>query len=82
MVSEWGITPKQSIEAECERRGRAKLIAGCVDLLEGRSADDDLLLALAGPAALTVLDGRERWPDAPYSSAISSVLRESRNTKG
>lgn len=67
MVSEWGITPKQSIEAECERRGRAKLIAGCVDILEGRSADDDLLLALAGPAALTVLDGREGgrngyWP--------------------
>lgn len=58
MSLEWGLTPKRSIEAECARRGRATLIAGCVDLLEGRSADDDLLLALAGPAALTVLDGR------------------------
>src|SRR5579872_4992128 len=58
MASEWGVTPKQSIEAECKRRGRAKVIACCIDLLEGRSADDNLLLALAGPAALTVLDGR------------------------
>jgi hypothetical protein len=57
MASEWGITPKQSIEAECNRRGRASLIAGCVDLLEGRLVDDDLLFALAGPPALTVLDG-------------------------
>lgn len=57
MAVEWGLTPKQSIEAECARRGRAMLIAGCVDLLEGRTADDELLLALAGPAALAVLDG-------------------------
>ncbi|HEY5265523.1 MAG TPA: HEAT repeat domain-containing protein [Acidimicrobiales bacterium] len=67
MVSEWGITPKQSIEAECRRRGRAQLIAGCIHILEGRSDDDDLLLALAAPAVLTVLDGREGgrngcWP--------------------
>jgi hypothetical protein len=67
MASEWGITPKQSIADECQHRGRAKLIAGCIDLHEGRSADDDLLLALAGPAALSVLDGHEGgrvgyWP--------------------
>lgn len=67
MGSRWGITPRQSIEAECARRGRLKLIADCVDILEGRSTDDELLLALAGPAARVVLDGREGgrhgyWP--------------------
>lgn len=61
------MTPKQSIEAECKRRGRHEVIAGCIDLLEGRPADDELILALAGPAALTVLSGREGgrtgyWP--------------------
>lgn len=59
MSSRWGVTPRQSIEAECVRRGRMQLITGCVDLLEGRSADDELLVALAGPAARAVLDGRE-----------------------
>ena len=58
MGSRWGITPRQSIEAECARRGRMKLIVDCVDLLEGRSVDDELLLALAGPPARAVLDGR------------------------
>lgn len=67
MPSHRGSTPKQRIHAECERRGRAALIAGCVDLLEGRRVDDDLLAALAGPAALAILEGREGgrsgyWP--------------------
>ena len=67
MGPSWGITPRQSVEAECLRRGRAKLIGGCVDLLEGRSADVELILALAGPAARAVLDGRQGglqgyWP--------------------
>jgi hypothetical protein len=38
------------------------LVADCVGLLEGRAVDDDLLLALAGPAARQVLDGREGGP--------------------
>lgn len=67
MASNWGVTPKQSIDAECARHGRAKLVAGCVAILEGRLVDDDLLIVLAGPAALTVLDGVEGgrvgyWP--------------------
>lgn len=53
------MTPKQSIEAECARRGRSRLIAECAALVEGHAADDDLLVALAGPAARAVLDGRE-----------------------
>lgn len=67
MTSRWGISPKQSVNAECARRGRAELIAGCISLLEGRSVDDDLLLALAGPAALSIMGGLEGgregyWP--------------------
>jgi hypothetical protein len=58
MPSKWGSTPKHSIEAECERRGRLTFVTGCVDLLEGRATDDDLLIALAGPGAFSILEGR------------------------
>jgi len=54
----WRPTPRQSIAAECERRGNAAVVAGCIDLLHGRQdTDDALLIALAGPAAQAVLDG-------------------------
>ena len=62
-------TPKQRIAAECARRGRHELIAGCVDLLRGRyhDVDDDLILALGGEPAAYVLTGGEGgkpgyWP--------------------
>lgn len=64
----WQLTPRQSIAAECERRGKAAVVAGCIDLLRGRDdVDDALVLALGGPAAQAVLDGREggkagHWP--------------------
>lgn len=50
------MTPRQSIEAECDQRGRDCVITGCIDLLEGRyeEADDGLVLALAGPPAARV----------------------------
>jgi hypothetical protein len=54
--SEWGLTPRESIEAECRRRGTAEVVAGCIELLGGRAADDDLIIALGGPAARSVLD--------------------------
>ena len=58
MPAIWRLTPRQSIAAECERRGKAAVVAGCIDLLQGRQdADDALLIALAGPAAEAVLDG-------------------------
>ena len=58
MPAIWRLTPRQSIAAECERRGRAAVVAGCIDLLQGRQdTDDALLIALAGPAAEVVLDG-------------------------
>jgi hypothetical protein len=55
-TARWGVTPRASVERECERRGRADVVAGCVALLERRDADDSLVLALGGPAARTVLD--------------------------
>lgn len=55
--SHWGLTPRQSIEAECARRGQDAVVAGCVGLLAGRECDAALVIALGGPAAPGVLDG-------------------------
>lgn len=55
--SEWGMTPQQSIERECARRGRAAVVTGCRALLRGEDVDPDLLVGLAGPAAGKFLDG-------------------------
>ena len=57
------MTPRQSIDAECRRRGRSALTSGCVDLLEGREVDDGLVLALGGEAAKYVLSGHEGGKD-------------------
>lgn len=63
VASRWGISPRQSIEVMCARRGRQEVITGCVDLLEGRAVDDDFILALGGPHAQRVLDGYEGGRD-------------------
>lgn len=54
-----GLTPRQSIRAECARRGRHALIAGCADLLHGRyeTVDDALVIALGGEHGVSVLAG-------------------------
>jgi hypothetical protein len=67
VVSIWGSTPRQSVEAECSRRGTGAVVSGCVDLLEGRDVDDALMLALGGPHARAVLGGGDGgrggyWP--------------------
>jgi hypothetical protein len=51
----WGLTPRQSVEQECGRRGTAQVVAGCVALLGGGDADLALVHALGGPAADSVL---------------------------
>jgi hypothetical protein len=61
------LTPRQSIAAECRRRGAPGVVSGCINLLEAREADDALLLALGGEAAPYVLSGGEGgtqgyWP--------------------
>jgi hypothetical protein len=58
--SYWRLTPRQSVTAECGRRGTAAVIDGCADLIMGRPADASLVLALGGPHAERVLDGRSR----------------------
>jgi len=54
--SEWELTPRQSVEIECARRGTAQVVAGCVALLRGQVVDDDFILVLGGPAGHRVLD--------------------------
>jgi hypothetical protein len=63
----WGVTPEQSVVAECVRRGKPEVVSGCIQILEGRGFDDALMLALAGPHARLVLAGHEGgkagyWP--------------------
>src|SRR4249919_2386518 len=62
MSSHWGKTPRQSVEDECTRRGVASVVAGCVDLLNGKAADDDLILALGGPPADWIRTGEPSGP--------------------
>lgn len=54
--SHWGTTPRQSIEAECVRRGRDVVVEGCVRLLRGDDTDEALIVALGGPMARRILD--------------------------
>ena len=72
------MTPRQSVRAECERRGRDAVIAGCIELLAGGAADDDLILALGGPAAPYVLSGGEGGPAGywPRVWAARGLLHE------
>ena len=62
--SSWGKTPRESIEHECARRGKAAVVAGCIALLGGGEADAALILALGGPPARWVVTGEPSGP--PY----------------
>jgi HEAT repeat protein len=57
------MTPRESIEAECGRRGRDAVVAGCMTLLEGGEVDPELIVALGGPPARWALTGDEGGPD-------------------
>lgn len=58
MPAIWQLTPRQSVAAECQRRGKPAVVSGCMDLLQGRhNVDDALVLALGGPPAQDVLGG-------------------------
>lgn len=89
MPSIWGVTPRQSIERECERLGLPEMVSNCIALLNKQPVGDAFLFVVGGPAARTVLDGREGgpggyWPRAWAlraflyawdSAATSTVLR-------
>jgi HEAT repeat protein len=62
--SSWGKTPRESVEQESARRGKAEVVAGCIELLRGRDADPDLIVALGGPPARWVMTGEPSGP--PY----------------
>ena len=55
--SSWGITPRESVEQQCARRGKDEVVAGCVELLTTGEGDPDLILALGGPPARWVVTG-------------------------
>ena len=57
--STWGITPRDSIAAECALRGKAAVAGDCIALLAGRPPDPELLRALAGPGTSKFFDGGE-----------------------
>ena len=61
------MTPKQSIELECNCRGRRVVVEDCVAIVGGRQANDDFLRVIGGPSAENVLQGRDGgldgyWP--------------------
>ena len=72
----WDRTPRQSIEAECGRRGRPAVVDACVGILDGAPIDDDLLRVLAGPAAESVIAGAEGGKDGywPRVWALRGLL--------
>ena len=62
-VPSWGENPRDSIERECERRGKDKVVGGCMSLLSGKRADAELIYALGGPPARWVFTGEAPGPD-------------------
>jgi len=68
MSAIWQLTPRQSIAAQCQRRGKPAVVSACINLLQGgHDVDDSFLLALAGPHAQAVLSGQDGgrtgyWP--------------------
>ena len=67
IASQWGKTPRERVLDECRRLGTRNVVAQCVGILDGGEIDEVTLLALAGPAAEGVLQGREGglegyWP--------------------
>jgi hypothetical protein len=41
--SGWELTPRQSVELECARRGESAVVTGCIALLRGQDVDDGLI---------------------------------------
>jgi HEAT repeat protein len=73
------VTPRQSIAAECQRRGKPAVVSGCIDLLRGASdVHDSLVLALGGPLAEHVLGGGAGGRDGywPRVWAARGLLHE------
>jgi len=62
--SNWGITPRHSVERECRDRGDPVVIDACIELLGGATdIDPSLIHALGGPPAQWAVSGGEGGPD-------------------
>lgn len=57
------MTPKQSILIECERRSPNDVVRDCIAILNHQAIDDHFLRVLGGPAAESVLEGRDGGVD-------------------
>ena len=70
------MTPKQSIEFECDRRGRHVVIEDCMAIASGRRVNDDFLRVIGGPSAENVLEGRDGGVDGywPRVWAVRGLL--------
>lgn len=59
------VPPRARVLFECERRGRAAVVDGCVALLTGADDRDvPLILVLGGPAASWALDPADGGPES------------------
>jgi hypothetical protein len=52
----WKLTPRQSIEQECRRRGRIEFVEACSRMLDGDDSDPGLIVALGGPPGMGLVD--------------------------
>jgi HEAT repeat protein len=52
--------PRERIQAACAQRGKEELVAGCIDLLNGRDVDADLVGVLGG-RSVSWSDGPAYW---------------------
>lgn len=55
----WGLTPRQSIDAECCRRGKEIVVEACISLIRDEDTDPALVIALGGPGAAKFFDGAQ-----------------------
>lgn len=67
IASQWGKTPRESVLEECRQRGTKNVVSRCEAILRGEVVDESTLIALAGPSAEAVIEGREGglegyWP--------------------
>jgi hypothetical protein len=58
MADIWGMTPKQSILLEVDRRGRMNCVRECIAILDGHTVDGAFLRVIGGPGGDAVLQGR------------------------
>jgi HEAT repeat protein len=54
------MTPKQSVQQECARRGEPEVVAACVVLLAGGDVDRPFIFAVGGPGADSALGPHPR----------------------